>query len=58
MLGLSGGTGFFPVNCMAISNYITGYYSQFRSHQYDGDLTSNVSELLFWKNSQVEASSC
>ena len=34
----------------AITNYITGYYSQLRPHQYNGGLTPNESERLFWEN--------
>lgn len=41
-----------------ITNYITGYYSQLRPHQYNGGLTPNESERLFWKNSKVVASFC
>ncbi|WP_407646971.1 IS3 family transposase [Erwinia tracheiphila] len=37
----------------AITNYITGYYSQFRPHQYNGGLTPNESERLFWENSEA-----
>ncbi len=37
----------------AITNYITGYYSQLRPHQYNGGLTPNESERLFWKNSKA-----
>jgi putative transposase len=40
----------------AITNYITGYYSQLRPHQYNGGLTPNESERLFWKNSKDVAS--
>ncbi|AVF37713.1 transposase (plasmid) [Rahnella sikkimica] len=40
----------------AITNYITGYYSQLRPHQYNGGLTPNESERLFWKNSKAVAS--
>jgi len=32
----------------AITNYITGYYSQIRPHQYNGGLTPNESELRYW----------
>ncbi len=37
-------------------HYITGYYSQLRPHQYNGGLTPNESERLFWKNSKAVAS--
>lgn len=40
----------------AITNYITGYHSQLRPHQYNGDLTTNESGRLFWKNSKAMAS--
>lgn len=33
----------------AITNYITGYYSQLRPHQYNGGLMPDESERLFWK---------
>lgn len=33
----------------AITNYITGYYSQVRPHQYNGGLTQNKSERMYWK---------
>ncbi|SXE45840.1 transposase [Klebsiella variicola] len=42
----------------AITNYITEYYSQLRPHQYNGGLTPNESERLFWKNSNAVASFC
>ena len=38
---------------MAITRYITGYYSQLRPHQYNGGLTPNESERLFWQNSKT-----
>ncbi|HHA0036577.1 TPA: IS3 family transposase [Yersinia enterocolitica] len=40
----------------AITNYIMGYYSQLKPHQYNGGLTPNESERLFWKNSKAVAS--
>ena len=40
---------------MAITRYITGYYSQLRPHQYNGGLTPNESERLFWQNSKTVA---
>ena len=40
----------------AITNYITVYYSQLRPHQYNGGLTPNESERLFWENSKTVAS--
>lgn len=41
---------------IAITDYIIGYYSQFRPHQYNGGLAPNESERLFWENSKVVAS--
>jgi len=35
-----------------IKNDIAGYYSQLRPDQYNGGLTPNESERLFWKNSK------
>ena len=32
----------------AVTRYIAGYYSQQRPHQYNGGLTPNESERLFW----------
>jgi putative transposase len=32
-----------------ITRYITGYYSQLRPHQYNGGLTPNESERLYWE---------
>jgi len=32
----------------AITNYITGYYSQVRPHQYNGGLTPNESKRRYW----------
>lgn len=48
----------FSEASVAITNYITGYYSQFRPHQYNGGLTPNESERLFWKNSKDVANFC
>ncbi|EKN4209777.1 IS3 family transposase, partial [Yersinia ruckeri] len=39
----------------AITNYIIGYYSQLRPHQYNGGLTPNESERLFWESSKTVA---
>ena len=39
-----------------IINYITGYYSTVRPHQYNGGLTPNESERFFWLNSKAVAS--
>ncbi|HCG8489460.1 TPA: IS3 family transposase, partial [Vibrio parahaemolyticus] len=38
-----------------ITRYIKGYYSQLRPHQYNGGLTLNESERLYWKNSKTVA---
>lgn len=38
-----------------ITNYITGYYSEVRPHQYNGGLTPNESERRFWLNSKAVA---
>lgn len=38
-----------------ITRYITGYYSQLRPHQYNGGLTPNESERLYWENSKTVA---
>ncbi|MGL4379570.1 MAG: integrase core domain-containing protein, partial [Vibrio sp.] len=35
--------------------YIIGYYSQLRPHQYNGGLTPNESERLYWGNSKTVA---
>ena len=33
----------------AAVNYITGYYSKVRPHSYNGGLTPNESERVYWK---------
>ncbi|EKO3601101.1 MULTISPECIES: IS3 family transposase [Vibrio] len=38
-----------------IIRYIIGYYSQLRPHQYNGGLTPNESERLYWENSKTVA---
>ncbi len=38
-----------------IIRYIIGYYSQLRPHQYNGGLTPNESERLYWDNSKTVA---
>ncbi|WP_102529744.1 IS3 family transposase [Shewanella sp. 10N.286.51.B7] len=38
-----------------ITRYIIGYYCQLRPHQYNGGLTPNESERLFWLNSKIVA---
>ena len=35
-----------------------GYYSQLRPHQYNGELTPNESERLYWLTSKTVASIC
>ncbi|WP_394551015.1 IS3 family transposase [Pantoea sp. SGAir0180] len=42
----------------AITDYIVGYYSTFRPHEYNGGLPPNESESRYWKNSKVVASFC
>ena len=32
----------------AITSYLAGYYSSNRPHQYNGGLTPNESERLYW----------
>jgi putative transposase len=39
-----------------IIRYIVGYYSQLRPHQYNGGLTPNESERLYWEDSKKVAS--
>ncbi|HAL7294857.1 IS3 family transposase [Escherichia coli] len=40
----------------AITDYIVGYYSALRPHEYNGGLPPNESENRYWKNSNAEAS--
>ncbi|EBY5612965.1 IS3 family transposase [Salmonella enterica] len=40
----------------AITNYIVGYYSSLRPHDYNGGLLPNESENRYWKNSKDVAS--
>ena len=42
----------------AITDYIVGYYSALRPHEYNGGLPPNESENRYWKNSNSEASFC
>ncbi len=42
----------------AITDYIVGYYSSLRSHEYNGGLPPNESENRYWKNSKAVASFC
>ncbi|HEM7145688.1 TPA: DDE-type integrase/transposase/recombinase, partial [Providencia stuartii] len=41
-----------------ITRYIIGYYSQLRPHQYNGGLTPNESERLYWENSKTVTNFC
>jgi putative transposase len=47
------GYGNFTEADKAITNYITGYYSETRPHQYNGGLTPNESERLYWNDSKT-----
>ncbi len=40
----------------AITDYIVGYYSSIRPHDYNGGLPPNESENRYWKKSKVVAS--
>ncbi|UDN36961.1 IS3 family transposase [Proteus sp. NMG38-2] len=40
----------------AITDYIVGYYSVHRPHEYNGGLSPNESEKRYWKNSKTMAS--
>ncbi|HDG1665699.1 TPA: IS3 family transposase [Kluyvera ascorbata] len=42
----------------AITDYIVGYYSSLRPHDYNGGLPPNESENRYWKNSKAVASFC
>ncbi|WP_128875488.1 IS3-like element IS911 family transposase [Shigella dysenteriae] len=42
----------------AITDYIVGYYSTLRPHEYNGGLPPNESENRYWKNSNSVASFC
>ncbi|SHF82896.1 Integrase core domain-containing protein [Marinomonas polaris DSM 16579] len=46
----------FPAAQQEIIHYIIGYYSQLRPHQYNGGLSPNESERLYWENSKTVAS--
>ncbi len=39
-----------------ITDYIVGYYSALRPHEYNGGLPPNESENRYWKNSNAVAS--
>lgn len=53
----SGYANFSDAN-IAITSYIIGYYSRLRPHQYNGGLTPNESERLFWESSKAVANFC
>ncbi|EBI1479881.1 IS3 family transposase [Salmonella enterica] len=40
----------------SITDYIVGYYSALRPHEYNGGLSPNESENRYWKNSKRERS--
>ncbi|MFP1754176.1 IS3 family transposase, partial [Lonsdalea quercina] len=40
----------------AITDYIVGYYSALRPHDYNGELPPNESENRYWKNSKAVTS--
>ncbi|EIQ16419.1 integrase core domain protein [Shigella flexneri CCH060] len=42
----------------AITDYIVGYYSALRPHEYNGGFPPNESENRYWKNSNSVASFC
>ncbi|WP_342352171.1 IS3 family transposase, partial [Escherichia coli] len=42
----------------AITDYIVGYYSALRPHEYNGGLPPNESENRYWKNCNWVASFC
>ncbi|TFH88825.1 IS3 family transposase, partial [Vibrio ouci] len=39
----------------SVVGYIIRYYSQIRPHQYNGGLTPNESERLYWKTYKTVA---
>ena len=39
----------------AITDYIIGYYSQFRPHTHNAGLSPNKAEKLFWDDQQTVA---
>ncbi|MCF0257800.1 MAG: hypothetical protein HUK10_16180, partial [Bacteroides heparinolyticus] len=43
---------------IVITDYIVGYYSALRPHEYNGGLPPNESENRYWKNSNAVASFC
>ncbi|EHI7918144.1 IS110 family transposase, partial [Salmonella enterica] len=40
----------------SITDYIVGYYSALRPHEYNSGLSPNESENRYWKNSKTGAS--
>ncbi|EJM1769833.1 IS110 family transposase [Escherichia albertii] len=46
----------FSETAHAITDYIVGYYSALRPHEYNGGLPPNESENRYWKNSNSVAS--
>jgi len=46
----------FSEAARAITDYIVGYYSSLRPHEYNGGLPPNESEYRYWKNSKAVAS--
>ena len=48
--------GSFAEAQCSITHYITGYYNEVRPHQYNGGLTPNKSEQLFWDIPKTVAS--
>uniref|UniRef100_UPI0023BA2E90 IS3 family transposase n=1 Tax=Mixta sp. Marseille-Q2659 TaxID=2736607 RepID=UPI0023BA2E90 len=42
----------------AITDYIVGYYSALRLHEYNGGLPPNEPESRYWKNPKAVASFC
>jgi len=49
------GYRFFIEAKFAINNYITGYYSRVRPHQYNGWLSPNDSEKKHWLTHKLVA---
>lgn len=51
-------TGYISFNDAVhdITDYIVGYYSTLRPHEYNGGLPPNESEKRYWKNSKTVAS--
>ncbi|MDE9252998.1 hypothetical protein PZY28_28620, partial [Klebsiella pneumoniae] len=50
--------GLGDVYKIQITDYIVGYYSALRPHEYNGGLPPNESENRYWKNSNAVASFC